>query len=111
MVGLRGKETNVCLWKVIRNTKKIHRITIGIREFVYCSTNADDPINFSDIPDWNITLHIVNALRKGVKPNEAPVSQIRMSVRGSFGPPGTVRFSNVPRRAATRAMQEEMFFS
>jgi len=60
MVGLRGKETNICLWKVIRNTRKIHRITIDIREFVCCSTNADDPINFGDIPDWNIALHIVN---------------------------------------------------
>ena len=60
MVGLRGKETNVRLWKMIRNTWKKHRITIGIREFVYCSPNADDPINFSDIPDWNIALHIVN---------------------------------------------------
>ncbi len=53
----------------------------------------------------------MKSLRKGVKPKEAPVSQISMSVRGSFGPPGTERFSNVPRRAATRAMQEEMFFS
>ena len=60
MVGLRGKETNVRLWKMIRNTRKKHRITIGIREFVYCSPNADDPINLSDIPDWNIALHIVN---------------------------------------------------
>jgi hypothetical protein len=60
MVGLRGKETNVRLWKMIRNTRKKHRITIGIREFVYCSPNADNPINFGDIPDWNIALHIVN---------------------------------------------------
>ncbi len=45
---------------MIRNTRKKHRITIGIREFVYCSPNADDPINLSDIPDWNIALHIVN---------------------------------------------------
>ncbi len=53
----------------------------------------------------------MKSLRKGVKPNKAPISQIRMRVRGSFGPPGTEWFSNVPRRAATQAMHNEMFFS
>ena len=53
----------------------------------------------------------MKSLQKGVKPNEAPVSQMRMRVRGSFGPPGTEQFSNVPRRAATQAMHKEMFFS
>jgi hypothetical protein len=52
----------------------------------------------------------MKSLGKGVKPNKAPVSQIRMRVRESFGPPGTERFSNVPQRAATRAMHIEMFF-
>ena len=62
MVGLRGKETNVCLWKVIRNTGKIHRISIDIRKFVYRSPNAHNPIHFCDVPDWNIAFHIVNEI-------------------------------------------------
>ena len=53
----------------------------------------------------------MKSLQKGVKPNKALVSQIRMRVRGSFGSPGTEQFSNVPRRAATQAMHKEMFFS
>ncbi len=53
----------------------------------------------------------MKSLQKGVKPNEAPVSQIRMRVRGSVGPPRTEQFSNVPQRAATWAMHKEMFFS
>ena len=60
MVGLGRKETNVCLRKVIRNAGKIHWIAIYIREFVYCSPNAHDPIYFCDVPDWNIAFHIVN---------------------------------------------------
>ena len=50
-------------------------------------------------------------LRNGFNLNEAPVSQIRMRVQGSLVAPPTEQFSNVPQRAATRAMQEEMFFS
>ncbi len=53
----------------------------------------------------------MKSLQKGVKSNEAPVSQMKMRVQGSFGPPGTEQFSNVLRRAATRAMHKEMFFS
>ncbi len=37
--------------------------------------------------------------------------QIRMRVRGSLVAPPTEQFLNVPQRAATHAMQEEMFFS
>ncbi len=53
----------------------------------------------------------MKSLQNGVNPNKAPVSQIRMRVQGSLVALPTERFSNVPRRAATRAMQEEMFFS
>jgi hypothetical protein len=62
MVGLWGKETNVSLWQVIGNTGKVHRISIGIREFVYCGPNAHDPIHFCDVSDWNIAFHIVNKI-------------------------------------------------
>ncbi len=60
MVGLWRKETDVCLGKVIGNTGKLHRIAIYIREFLYCSPNAHNPIYFCDVPDWNIAFHIVN---------------------------------------------------
>ncbi len=53
----------------------------------------------------------MKSLQNGVNPNEAPVSQIRMRVQGSLVAPPTEGFSNVPQRAATHAMQEEMFFS
>jgi hypothetical protein len=53
----------------------------------------------------------MKSLWNGVNPNEAPVSQIRMRVRGSLVAPPTEQFSNVPQSAATHAMQEEMFFS
>ncbi len=53
----------------------------------------------------------MKSLRNGVNPNEASVSQIRMRVRGSLVAPPTEQFSNVPQRAATHSMQEEMFFS
>ncbi len=52
----------------------------------------------------------MKSLQNGVNPNEAPVSQIRMRVQGSLVAPPTERFLIVPQRAATRAMQEEMFF-
>jgi len=72
MVGLRGKETNVRLWKMIRNTRKKHRITIGIREFVYCSPNADDPINLGDIPDWNIVNEVTSKRRQTKRSTRIP---------------------------------------
>ncbi len=53
----------------------------------------------------------MKSLRNGVNPNKVPVSKIRMRVRGSLVAPPTEQFSNVPWRAATRAMQEEMFYS
>ncbi len=53
----------------------------------------------------------MKSLQNGVNPNKAPISQIRMRVWGSLVAPPTERFSNVPQRAATCAMQEEMFFS
>ncbi len=53
----------------------------------------------------------MKSLWNEVDPNEAPVSQIRMRVRGSLVAPPTERFSNVPRRAATCAMQKNMVFS
>jgi hypothetical protein len=53
----------------------------------------------------------MKSLQNGVNLNKALVSQIRMRVQGSLVAPPTEGFSNVPRRAATHAMQEEMFFS
>ncbi len=53
----------------------------------------------------------MKSLQTGVNPNKAPVSQIRMRVWGSLVAQPTEQFSNVPQRAATCAMQEEMFFS
>ncbi len=38
MVGLRGKETNICLWEMVRYTWEKHGITIGVHELVPCST-------------------------------------------------------------------------
>jgi hypothetical protein len=53
----------------------------------------------------------MKSLQNGVNPNKAPISQTRMRVQGSLVAPPTEQFSNVPQRAATRAMQEKMFFS
>ncbi len=53
----------------------------------------------------------MKSLQNGVNPNKAPTSQIRMRVRGSLVASPTEQFSNVPQRATTRAMKEEMFFS
>ncbi len=62
MVGLRGKKTNVRLQNMVRHTREEHRITISIGEFVYGGPNPYDFIHFSDIPNWNIILHIVNEI-------------------------------------------------
>ena len=62
MVSLRGKETNVRLRKMVRHTREKHQIPINIREFVYGGPNPDDFIHFRDIPNWNITFHIVNEI-------------------------------------------------
>ncbi len=53
----------------------------------------------------------MKSLQNGVNLNKAPVSPIRRRVQGSLVAPPTEQFSNVPWRAATRAMQEVMFFS
>ncbi len=63
MVGLRGKETNVCLRKmVVTHTWEEHQIPINIRENVCGGPNPDDFIHFCDIPNQNITFHIVNEI-------------------------------------------------
>ncbi len=62
MVGLRGKETNVHLRKMVRHTREEHRIPISIGEFVYGGPDPYDFIHFSDIPNRNITFHIVNEI-------------------------------------------------
>ncbi len=62
MVGLRGKETNVCLKKMVRHTREEHQITVDIGKFLYGGPNLYDFIHFSDIPNRNITFHIVNEI-------------------------------------------------
>ncbi len=62
MVGLRGKETIVRLRKMVGHTREEHRIPINIREFVYGGPNPYDFIHFCDIPNQNITFHIVNEI-------------------------------------------------
>ena len=59
MVGLRGKEKNICLWDMVRYTWEKHRITIGVCELVHYSTDSNDLVDFSDIPHRNITLYII----------------------------------------------------
>jgi hypothetical protein len=69
-------------------------------------------VNFGEFLNRNITLQVVNKITaNGVNPKDAPISQIRIRECGSILPPPTGRFSNTHQRAATRAMQEEMFFS
>ena len=62
MVGLRGKETNIRLRKMVRHTREEHRIPVNIREFVYGGPNPNEFIHFCDIPNQNITFHIVNEI-------------------------------------------------
>jgi hypothetical protein len=47
---------------MVRHTKEEHRIPVRISEFVYGGTNPYDFIHFSDIPNQNITFHIVNEI-------------------------------------------------
>jgi hypothetical protein len=62
MVCLRGEKTNVCLWKVIGYAWEEDWFTVSVGNFVQCSSNPDDLVNFGDIPNKNILLHIVNKL-------------------------------------------------
>ena len=62
MVGLRGKETNVRLRKMVRHTREEHRIPVSIGEFVYGGPNPYDFIYLSDIPNRITTFHIVNEI-------------------------------------------------
>jgi hypothetical protein len=36
--------------------------TISVGEFVQCSSDSDDLVNFGDIPNRNITLHVVDKI-------------------------------------------------
>ncbi len=54
MVSLRGKEMNICLWKVEGNAREEHRLTISVSKFVNCSLNSYDLIHFGNIPHRNI---------------------------------------------------------
>ncbi len=62
MVGLREKKMNVRLRKMVSHTRAEHRIPVNIHEFVYGGPNLDDFIHFCEIPNWNITFHIVNEI-------------------------------------------------
>ncbi len=62
MVGLSGKKMNVRLRKMVRHTREEHRIPISIGEFVYGGPDPYAFIHFSDIPNQNITFHIVNEI-------------------------------------------------
>ena len=62
MVCLRGEKTNVCLWKVIGYAWEEDWFTISASKFVQCSSHPNDLVNFGDIPNRNITLHVVDKI-------------------------------------------------
>ncbi len=62
MVCLRGEWTNVRLWKVIGDAWDEDWFTGSVGKFMQCSSNPDDLVNFGDIPNRNITLHVVNKI-------------------------------------------------
>jgi hypothetical protein len=62
MVCLRGEKTNVCLWKVIGYAWEEDWFTISVGKFVQCSSNPYDLVNFDDISNRNITLHVVDKI-------------------------------------------------
>ncbi len=47
---------------MVRHTMEEHRIPINIHEFLYGGPNPADFIHFRNIPNWNITFHIVNEI-------------------------------------------------
>jgi hypothetical protein len=62
MVGLRRKETNVRLRMMVRHTREEHRIPVNNHEFMYGGPDPYDFIHFCDIPNRNITFHILNEI-------------------------------------------------